>query len=262
MENHTTDRLRLIEDASHTIFNYCMARTHDRYDAEELSQEILCELSKSSGALRDDDAFYGFMWAVAGNVYRQWIRRRTRQRTHEIPQEHAAELSDTTEFPSDNDDGELINRLRRELGLLGERHRTATVLYYVKNRSCAQIAEDMGISVSMVKYLLFKSRKILTEGIAMERKLGEMSYAPRKLKLLFWGQRNTYYNCAKTAVAQSILFACNEESLTAQQISLEIGVSLPYIEGELDELVNYGLLGFDGKRYRTDIVIFTDRFSS
>lgn len=65
-----------IAEASKTLFSYCMARTPNRWEAEDLCQDILCELVKSSARLRDERAFYAFMWSLAGNVYKQWCRKR------------------------------------------------------------------------------------------------------------------------------------------------------------------------------------------
>ena len=67
MEKEIADRL--ITEAAKSIFTYCRARTDSREEAEDLSQDILLELLRAKGNLRDDKAFYGFMWAVAGNVY-------------------------------------------------------------------------------------------------------------------------------------------------------------------------------------------------
>lgn len=113
-----------IAEASRTIFSYCMARTPNREEAEDLCQDILCELVGSSSRLRDEGAFYAFMWAVAGNVYKQWCRKRVKNRTCPLP-ENLAEVPAAAE---DNDD---IYLLRRELSLLSEKYRRATVLYYL-----------------------------------------------------------------------------------------------------------------------------------
>ena len=37
-----------IVEVSKTIFSYCIAKTSRREDAEELSQDIICELLKSA----------------------------------------------------------------------------------------------------------------------------------------------------------------------------------------------------------------------
>ena len=95
----------------------------------------------------------------------------------------------------------------------------------------------------------------------MERHYGRQSYHPKGLSLLFWGNgENRYYHLCDNKISQNILFACYNDKLTAEQISLEIGVALPYMEDNLKELCDYDLLKKDGKRYYTNIVIFTEDF--
>jgi DNA-directed RNA polymerase specialized sigma24 family protein len=67
-----------IAAAAKSIYNYSRARTGNREAAEDLSQDILVALLQSQGSLRDGRAFYGFMWAVAGNVYKNWCKKRAR----------------------------------------------------------------------------------------------------------------------------------------------------------------------------------------
>ncbi len=243
---------RKTTDIAKTLLSYCAARTSDHFEAEDLAQTIILEIYKSADSLRDEKAFYGFMWAVAGNVYKGWCRDKAKHRvgalSEQIPYEE--------ELPGDADDS--LYPLRRELTLLKEKYRKAVILYYIKQMSCPQIAHSLSISESMVKYLLFKSRQILKEGMSMERNYGSQSYDPKELSLLFWGQAAPrYYHLADSRIAQNILFACYHDKLSAEQISLEIGVALPYMEDTLKALYESGLLYKDGHRYYTNIVIFT-----
>jgi len=255
MEKSTLDEK--IAEISKTILSYCMARTSSQYDAEDLAQDMLLEIYRSSANIRDERAFYGFLWSVAGNVYRQWCRRKRRAEECELPEELPDFSADpAADLETDSD----IWLLRRELALLAEKYRQAAVLYYLEDRSCAQIARTISVSESMVKYLLFKSRQIVKEGMNMERKLGEQSYNPRRLRLGFWGGVNRYGGLCDSLISQNILYACYNDRLTAEQISLEIGVALPYMEGNLEELLEYGLLHKAGNYYSTDIVIFTKEF--
>jgi len=66
----------MIGEISRTIFNYCKAKTSNMEDAEDLSQEILYELWRSAKNIRDDKAFYGFMWSLAENVFKQWYKKK------------------------------------------------------------------------------------------------------------------------------------------------------------------------------------------
>lgn len=97
----------------------------------------------------------------------------------------------------------------------------------------------------------------------MERNYGQQSYNPKELSLLFWGNgENRYYHLCDSKISQNILFACYNDKLSAEQISLEIGVSLPYMEDKLAELCEYDLLKKDGNRYYTNIVLFTRDFAN
>ena len=239
-------------DMAKSILSYCMARTSNHFEAEDLAQDIIVEIYKSADNIRNADAFYGFMWAVAGNVYKQWCKKKAKNKECEITDS----LFNVAEF-LDNE-REDLNLLRRELALLSEKYRKAVILYYIENKSCSEISKHLSISESMVKYLLFKSRQILKEGITMERTYGEQSYNPKELSILYWGNgKNTYNYIYENKISQNILFACYNDKLTAEEISIELGIALPYIEDILKQLVECDALGLDGRKYYTNIVIFT-----
>ena len=54
-------------------------------------------------------------------------------------------------------------------------------------KSCEEIAREYHLSVSNVKQCLFEGRKKLKEGMDMVREYGELSYAPEKFTMNFWG---------------------------------------------------------------------------
>lgn len=246
-----------IADMSRVIHTWCIARTDTAQDADDLSQEILLTLLQALPNLRDEGAFYGFMWSVAGNVYRGWCRKRFARRECELPESLATEQAWPEDAPED------VFLLRRELTLLSRRYRQAAVLYYVRGMRVAQIAECMDVSQSMVKYLLFKARSILKEGMGMERNYGMQSYHPRRLSLRYWGEGpNHYYGACDSLIRQNIVFACYNDQLTAEQIALEVGVGLPYMEDDLRELTEIGILRQEGRRYQANIVIFTGIFAA
>jgi RNA polymerase sigma factor (sigma-70 family) len=217
----------------------------------------MTELVKSVNNIRDEKAFYGFMWAVAGKVYAMWCRKK---RNAYPLTDNLTEAADG--FAIDNN-GDLF-LLRRELTLLSDKYRKAVILYYLESKSCRQISFSLGISESMVKHLLFKARKILKEGMDMERNFGEQSYNPKNLTLLYVGEGpNKFWEITgNKKIPQNIMWACYNDSLTAEEISLQIGVSLPYMEGEVKTLLDAGLLIKKGNRFSTNVIIFTDEFKA
>jgi len=48
-----------VADSMKTIFAFCLTRTPNRVEAEDLSQEIVMEVLKSADSLREEQAFYG-----------------------------------------------------------------------------------------------------------------------------------------------------------------------------------------------------------
>lgn len=254
---HPNDR---IADMSRAVYAWSAARTLSAADAEDLSQEVLLEMLRAAPNLKDERAFYGFMWSVAHRVYWGWLRKKRMQPA-------ALEEAEASPDPADPfaalEASDELRLLRRELTLLTSQCRRAAVLYYVKGMKVAEIAGAMDVSASMVKYLLFKARNTIREGMEMERSYGEQSYHPRRLDLRYWGMGpNHYYGMAGTLLRQNILFACYNDALTAEQIALAVGMSLPYMEDDLAQLHEVNLLKRDGAgKYRTNIVIFTEDFA-
>ena len=144
-------------------------------------------------------------------------------------------------------ESEELYLLRRELSLLTKTHREVCVAYYVDNKSCSQIAKEQNISVEMVKYHLFKTRKLLKEGIGMTRTLGEKSYNPGTFRLDFWGDWNKYYDLFRRKLPGSIVLAAYHEAMTAEELSVELGVSMPYLEDEIEILEAAGVLKKNGR---------------
>ena len=164
---------RKVKEMAKSLLSYCTARTSDHFEAEDLAQEIVLEIYKSAQNIRNAEAVYGFMWKVARNVYKQWCKSKAKNKcepTDTLPDMNLPDI----EGISEEEDSALF-LLRREVALLAEKYRKAVVLYYIESKSCLEISDCLGISESMVKYLLFKSRQILKEGMRMERNYGRQS---------------------------------------------------------------------------------------
>ncbi len=248
---------RLVEANLTALYGYAISRLYDKSKAEDLASEIVVEILRSAENLKDDSAFWGFAWRIAENTFHRFIRRE-RMMLHALPLEDAnniAAVLPPQDEPDDRDD--QIFRLRRELSLLSHRYRGICVSYYVNNKSCSDIAQELHISVETVKQTLFRARNRLKEGMEMERKLGEKSYNPGTFKLGFWGNWNHYDRVCDRKLPGAILLAAYNNPMTAEELSLELGVAMPYLEEEIEALDAAGLLLQTGKKLETNIVIIT-----
>jgi hypothetical protein len=100
----------------------------------------------------------------------------------------------------------------------------------------------------------------------MERVRGNLSFNPGCLKIGLMGDGWPGYldptSIERNLLAQNILLACYNDRCSAEEISLQMGVAVAYIENELKELCEVGVLTQKGTRYETNIVIFTKDFSA
>lgn len=103
----------------------------------------------------------------------------------------------------------------------------------------------------------------------MERTRGDLSFAPGNISIAFLGNpetnkpgdaRSFLELVNDNLIAQNILLACYNDRCKAEEISLQIGVAVPYLEKDLRKLCEKELLIQKGGKYETNIVIFTKEF--
>lgn len=252
----------LLSENLKNIFAFSFSRLYDKTDAEDLTNDIVCEVLKSVHRLKDDNSFNAYMWRIAENTFKKFIRSKTEARFTELDEAYIGVCYETPE--ANYIKSEEINILRRELSLLSRQYRDVTVAYYFKNKTCSEISNDLNISNEMVKYYLFKTRKILKEGFGMNRTLGEKSYSPAAFKPDFWGWNSHPYTDGlfKRRLPGNIVLAAYDAPIDIKSLCNELGVSAPYLEDELDILLEYEILRKVGDKVQTDIIIFTEEYDN
>lgn len=255
----------LISENLTSIYGYAARRLYEREGVEDLAAEIVCEVLDSIDSLQDDSAFWGFFWRTAENTFHQYLRRETKRKKSEEPREDFSSIRMFTPSPEED----IVNRterdlqiylVRRELSLLSRTRREVSVRYYFRGMGCSEISKELGISVEMVKYHLFKARRQMKEGIKMTRKLGEKSYDPGTFRIDFWGDWNRYNDFFDRKLRGSIVLAAYYAPMTAEELSVELGVAMPYLEEEIDALEAAGVLKKSGNKYQTNLVIITQEY--
>lgn len=256
----------LVEENMKTIFAYALHRVPHREEAEDLAEDIITAILQSAPALRNEDAFFGWFWKIASNTTGKYLYKKGR-----IPAvvdvdtlEHS--ISDCTDVISDIIRSEEISLLRRELALLSKEYRECTVAYYFDNLSCREISRKLDISVEMVKYYLYKTRRILKEGMTMTREYGVKSYKPATFHFhtIFSGSFNREYRSLfDRKLPGNILYCAYYTPMTVGELSVELGVASVYLEDEIELLKRYNLLTEVGNgRVQTKLCIFTEAYDT
>lgn len=251
---------RLMTENMKSIFGFALTRLGNVCEAEELASDILYEIIKSADKLHEEERFFGFLWKIAENTYRDFLRKKSKaaHRTEELDENIVDETDAVIDAMIRHEE---LNILRRELSLLSKDYRDTTVMYYMEERSCSEIAEILHVSTEMVKYYLFRARHIIREGMNMERLFGEKSYRPARFEIDFWGpvefNPDEYGDFQKRKIKGNILLAAYYTPMTLQEISIELGVALPYLEDEIRLLEERRYMICKNKKYLTNIPIFT-----
>ena len=257
------DRIKLeqlITENMKSFFGFALTRLGNINEAEDLASDILYEIIRSAQNVKDEERFYGFMWKIAENTYKDYLRKKAKNASHftELDENIADESESALDEIIQNEE---LNLLRRELSLLSKQYREATVLYYMEKLSCSDVAKRLQISTEMVKYYLFRARKIIREGMNMERLYGEKCYRPNIFEIDFWGTKagddREYQDFQRRKIKGNILLAAYYSPSTMQEISIELGVSLPYLEDEIQLLLDRQYLVCKNGKYLTNIPIFT-----
>lgn len=259
------EQCKLVEFVSEnmkTIFAYSLSRVSNEEDAKDLASEIMIAIIASAPKIKNDNAIYGFVWAIASNTYKKYLRNKKRNMYDVLDEETL------TYYESDLSDrlcqNEELYLLRRELSLLSHEYRECTIAYYINGMSCQAVSQSLGISLEMVKYYLFKTRKILKEGIGMVREYGEKSYNPGKFyfNTIFADNSNQEFNnLFNRKLTGNILLSSYYTPMTIRELALELGVATVYLEDEINLLVRYNLLNkISDTKYQTNIIILTQAY--
>lgn len=237
------------------ILGFCYQKVNNPTDAEDLAADIAVEVLKAIHSRKNIENLNAFVWSVSNHTFFKWLRSKKLGTT--------AYLDELFVSPYNTEEDvirkEQENILHREIALLSENYRKATVLYYFESKSCNEIADILGKNVGTVKWWLHEARKTIKEGFDTMRECGEKSYNPGTLFMSCQGQPgadNEPMSCAKRKLPQNILLAAYKEPLTVEHLCTELGITAPYIEDEITNLTNNQLMKEVSKgKYQTDFVI-------
>ncbi|MDR2616122.1 MAG: sigma-70 family RNA polymerase sigma factor [Oscillospiraceae bacterium] len=246
------------------VYYFCLRKTRGAAEAEELCSEITAAVADRLRRGDSPNNFKAWVYAVARNVAARRAKDSIRRRENESP-EAPEDLRDAFDLQEDLENRESVELLRRELSILAREYREIVVAFYIDDRSVADIAKSLGIPVGTVKWRLHESRKHLKEGIQMSRSFGPRSYKPENVRFM-WGvvSENTLAgvnqlreHLEERKILKNILLEAYENPSAPEDLSLALGVALPYLEDELALLERAGLLKKTGDRYKTNFHIIS-----
>ncbi len=245
------------------VFYFCLKKCSDPTEAEDLSSDIGLNIIQALNSGKTPDQFHAWVWAIARNRYSKWaIRSRSRRENvlpediseYAIPHDHAFEDAVVEE--------EQLKLLRRELAFVAKEYREILVAYYIDGMKIDDIARSLRLPKGTVLSKIHRIRKKLKEGFAMSREFGVLSYKPENVGFVMNGESSrdgAPWCFLSRLMVKNILLACYRNPQTAEELAIEMGIALPYMEDELMRLVHSTLMNQSGDKYETAVFIVSDR---
>ncbi len=249
------------------IYYYCLKKTGTIEEAEDLSSEIVVEVLTALGKGVIPEHFEGWVWRIAHNRYARWAKKKHLRSENETFDDEAL-LAVAAEENIEDDvlQAEQLNELRRELSLISKDYRELIVAYYIENQSISMISRSLSIPEGTIKTKLFKARQRLKEGMAMARTFGKLSYAPEDIDFRMGGGGGRddepyqfFEDEMYSKICKNIMIEAYRNPSTMQELSIELGIAMTYLEGFVEAMTEATLLvksgSGDNARYETNFVI-------
>ena len=174
-EEHIIQRVRegdteafgdLVASYQGPVYRIAVSTTGDTGEAEDLTQTCFVDAFLRIGELRDGHRFAPWLYAIAHNRCRDWLRKHSRR---PVLLGDPSELlgANVPEFPGNPEQHVLASahheRIRTAVNGLPTDYRAVVELRYIGELSYAEIAQALGIKVSAVKMRWHRARKMLQE---------------------------------------------------------------------------------------------------
>ena len=258
------DRLagEFAENYMEKLFYFCLKKTGNHIDAEELTHDIALQIVKALNKGTIPTSFSAWVWQIARNRYSVWAKAK-HSRNESVT---GSDISDyEIEDESENILDEMIHTeqmalLRRELAFIKSDYRNIVVAYYIENKNVREIAESLSLSTNTVKSRLLRARQILKEGMDMAREFGKRSYNPEQIIFVMNGRdgkKGQPWSIITHLLYKNIFLETYGNPQTAEELALELGIALPYMEDELEFLTREQLLTKSENKYQTAFKIIS-----
>ena len=249
-----------VEEYSLALLRWARGKTGDPTAAEDLAQEVWLQFFSAAKREADNAKTIArpehLLWKVARHVWLKSLRRKALlplAQDAPDPEDFVAGIAQRQE------DAQLRAWVHQRIVNLNRLQREIFILYYVEKVPQKEIARRLGVKESTLRWHLSDTRRKLKEE-AHHMMDTEFVYRPRRLNLGINGQavaRMDTIRINNNLLMQNILLACYEQGRTGAEMAEMLGVARPYIEHDVDWLVEREFLTEEKGRYFTTFMIST-----
>ena len=260
MISTATLKNRYAEEFLEKVFYFCVRKTGNITEAEDLASDISLSVFTQLAKGNLPDAFEAWVWQIARNRYSKWAKcKHAKNDSVSGADIDDFVIADDRSLENDFLLEEDLSLLRRELAFISRDYREIVVKFYIDDRKSKDIADELGIPESTVRSKLMRARKILKEGMNMAREFGTRSYKPEDIIFAASGSQPSGlpWSAVQRSIPKNILLEANNNPSSAEDLAVALGIALPYMEEELQLLLNATLLKKVGEKYITNFFILS-----
>lgn len=242
------------------LYFFALKKTSNRQEAEDLAQDIATQalISLSNGSTPRE--FSPWLWAIARNRYAKWTAKQHKKAALISDKDHDYDLpDDSISVENIVIQKENIELLKRELSLLSSYYREITIAYYLNGEKISNIANKLHVPEGTIKRRLYESRKNLREGMKMARLKGQRSYVAENITFVKSGSDGTDaspWKLIQRLIPKNILMEAYHNPATLEELCVQMGIAMPYMEEEVKFLTEGTLLKEVEKGvFETDFII-------
>jgi RNA polymerase sigma-70 factor, ECF subfamily len=169
----------LVETYSPPVFNYILRLTGDRCNAEDLTQDVFLRVYQALPGFSSRSTFTTWLFQVTKNRVLDEFRARERRPRAVVNLDDVPTLS-VVDRPVE--EGEAIDGVWRAVRALNPDLKMALLLRDIVGLSYSEIADSLEITLSTVKWRIYKAREEVQLAVAREgQSFGEAAAAAAEL---------------------------------------------------------------------------------
>lgn len=143
------------------IYKYCYYKLSDKWQAEDIAQETFTNFFKHFNSYVHEGKAKNYLYVIAGNLCKNEYKKHKEVSALEL-KESAITIKEVQKEIT------LKISIEQEISKLPDEFKEVVILHYFQELKLREIAEILGISISLVKYRLSESKKMLKSNMNKE----------------------------------------------------------------------------------------------
>lgn len=245
------------------LFSAALKRSGNLDDAEDLTQEVLLAALVYQSRGGEISNMRAWLLATLEHKWNDMLRKKYRlpvvsidmvsdeveEKGREVAEEEAAS------------DGPTAEQIRREVAYLAKLQREVIVRHYLQGHKVQRIADELNVPKGTVLSRMASGRKQMRKGLETMEQYEKQSYIPEHLDISCNGcpglHDEPWSLVSGDLMKQNILIIAYEKPLTVVEIAKALGISTPYIEAAVEDLVRSQLMRRSQNKVFTDFMMVT-----